>query len=134
MKTISTRLALAAFVAFACISVQLAMPAFAGDIDRDGVCNTYMAIDRQTAEDLMAIGVIEFDSEDEQANRYFALTGTGTIGTQLGTIFDGGLFLTNTAPTAVIFPAANSNGSIVAATIALTMGSRPDIITMQPLR
>ena len=79
MKTISTRLALAAFVAFACISVQLAMPAFAGDIDRDGVCNTYMAIDMQTAEDLMAIGVIEFDSEDEQANSYFALTGTGTI-------------------------------------------------------
>ena len=79
MKTISTRLALAAFVAFACISAQLAMPAFAGDIDRDGVCNTYMAIDMQTAEDLMAIGVIEFDSEDEQANSYFALTGTGTI-------------------------------------------------------
>ena len=79
MKTISTRLALAAFVAFACISVQLAMPAFAGDIDRDGVCNTYMAIDMQTAEDLMAIGVIEFESEDEQANLYFALTGTGTV-------------------------------------------------------
>jgi len=79
MKTISTRLVLAAFVAFACISAQLAMPAFAGDIDRDGVCNTYMAIDMQTAEDLMAIGVIEFDSEDEQANLYFALTGTGTV-------------------------------------------------------
>ena len=79
MKTISTRLSRAAFVAFACISAQLAMPAIAGDIDRDGVCNTYMAIDMQTAEDLMAIGVIEFDSEDEQTNLYFALTGTGTV-------------------------------------------------------
>lgn len=79
MKTISTRLAFAAFVAFACVSTQLAMPAFAGDIDRDGMRDSYVAIDMQTAEDLMAIGVIEFDSEDEQANSYFALTGTGTV-------------------------------------------------------
>jgi len=79
MKTTSIRVALAAFVAFACVTVQLAVPASAMDIDRGGMRDSYVAIDMQTAEDLVAIGVIEFDSEDEQANLYFALTGTGTV-------------------------------------------------------
>jgi hypothetical protein len=56
----------------------------------------------------------------------------GTITTQLGSIYDGGLFLTNVAPTAVQMLASNVTGSIVAATVTLTMGSRPDIVTIQP--
>jgi len=47
-------------------------------------------------------------------------------GTALGTIVDGGLFLS--APTG--FAAAVYAGT--AATIALVMGSRPDIVTLQP--
>ena len=62
-----------------------------------------------------------------------AVTGTSTLGTQLGTIYDGGLFLTNSAPNFVVAtqPVANSS-TIVAATIALTMGSRKDNVVLQP--
>lgn len=56
----------------------------------------------------------------------------GTLTTQLGAIYDGGLFLTNTAPTPILLGSPLSNGSVVAGTIALTMGSRPDIVTIQP--
>lgn len=62
------------------------------------------------------------------------ITATGTLGTQLGTIYDGGLFLTNAAPTAVIATQPIASGTITAtATIALTMGSVPDIALAQPL-
>lgn len=59
----------------------------------------------------------------------------GTLGTQLGTIYDGGLFLTNSAPNFVVAnqPLTATTVSLTAATIALTMGSRPDIATVQPL-
>ena len=62
------------------------------------------------------------------------VTGTGTINTQVGAIYDGGLFLTNTAPGFVIITQAQSANtlSLTAATIALTMGNRPDVATMQP--
>ena len=69
-----------------------------------------------------------------QAQASFTVTGTGgTIAAQTGSIIDGGLFLTNTAPSAVL--ATNPLGTtstIVGATIALTMGSRHDIVTLQP--
>lgn len=62
------------------------------------------------------------------------ITATGTLGTQLGTIYDGGLFLTNAAPTAVISTQPIASGTITAtATIALTMGGVPDIALVQPL-
>jgi hypothetical protein len=60
---------------------------------------------------------------------------TGSIGLQLGTIYDGGLFLTNSAPGFVIGQQPIASGTLVSitvATIALTMGSRPDIVTLQP--
>lgn len=57
-----------------------------------------------------------------------AITGTGTLATQNGTILDGGLFLT--VPTAVLqLPA---NGIVTTAgTIALTMGNVPDVVVVQ---
>lgn len=66
-----------------------------------------------------------------------AVTGaTGSLAANtLGTIYDGGLFLTNAAPSFVIATQPTTSGSLVsltAATIALTMGSRPDIVTLQP--
>lgn len=59
----------------------------------------------------------------------------GTLATQVGTIYDGGLFLTNAAPAFAIATQPTTGGSSfanTAATIALTMGSRPDIVTLQP--
>lgn len=60
-----------------------------------------------------------------------ATTGSGgTIAANaLGTIYDGGFFYS--APTPVIVPGAQS-GSIAGATVALTMGSVPDIAVLQP--
>lgn len=60
---------------------------------------------------------------------------TGTLGTQLGAIYDGGLFLTNTAPNFVLItqPTAATTVSLTAATIALTMGGITDIAVVQPL-
>lgn len=60
----------------------------------------------------------------------------GTIAAQNGTIFDGGLFLqsTTTAPNFVVIaqPITAATQAYVAATIALTMGTRADIVTLQP--
>lgn len=58
----------------------------------------------------------------------------GTLATQVGTIYDGGLFLTNAAPSFAIagIPITATTVAVVGATIALTMGSRPDIVSMQP--
>lgn len=64
-----------------------------------------------------------------------SVTGAGgTIGTQLGTIYDGGLFLTASAPAFNISgqPLTATTVAIVGATVALTMGSRPDIAILQP--
>lgn len=61
-----------------------------------------------------------------------AVTAVGTLATQVGTIYDGGMFLS--APNAVIAtnPTTQTTVSVTAGTIALTMGSRPDIVTLQP--
>jgi len=58
----------------------------------------------------------------------------GTVATQVGTIYDGGLFLTNAAPAFAVSgqPTTAPTVAVVGATIALTMGSRPDIVTLQP--
>lgn len=58
----------------------------------------------------------------------------GTLAAQLGTIYDGGLFLTSAVPNYVIQtqPITATTQAYVGATIALTMGSRPDIVTLQP--
>ena len=63
--------------------------------------------------------------------RLVLLGATGSIGLQSGTIYDGGLFLTNAAPAFVVGQNANT-GSVTVATIALTMGSRADVVTIQP--
>ena len=57
----------------------------------------------------------------------------GTLATQVGTLYDSGLFLTNAKPNFVIAtqPLTATTVSITAATIALTMGGRPDFVTMQ---
>lgn len=62
------------------------------------------------------------------------VTAAGTLGTQLGSIYDGGLFLTSTAPGFVLNqqPITAATQAYVGATIALTMGSRPDVVTLQP--
>lgn len=58
----------------------------------------------------------------------------GTIGTQVGSIYDGGLFNTNAAPNFALIsqPLAAVSVSIVAPTISLTMGSVTDYVTLQP--
>ena len=65
-----------------------------------------------------------------------AVTGaTGSLATQVGTIYDGGLFLTNAAPSFVIASQNSTSGSLVSftgGTIALTMGNRADVVTLQP--
>jgi hypothetical protein len=64
-----------------------------------------------------------------------ATTGAGgTVAAQAGTIYDGGLFVTNAAPNFVLAyqPITGTTLAITAATIALTMGSATDIATMQP--
>lgn len=62
------------------------------------------------------------------------VSAAGTLGTQVGTLYDSGLFLTNSKPNFVIAnqPLTATTVSLTAATIALTMGGRPDFVTMQP--
>lgn len=65
------------------------------------------------------------------------LTITGAAGSILaqdGLIYDGGLFLTASAPNYVLStqPLTATTQAYVGATITLTMGSRPDIVTLQP--
>lgn len=63
-----------------------------------------------------------------------SITAAGTLGTQVGSIYDGGLFLTSTAPNYLLItqPITATTQAYVGATIALTMGSRADVITLQP--
>ena len=58
----------------------------------------------------------------------------GTVAAQAGTIYDGGLFVTNAIPGFVTAyqPITAATVAITAATIALTMGGASDIATMQP--
>jgi len=59
----------------------------------------------------------------------------GTISANtVGTIYDGGLFLTNSKPNFVLVtqPITATTVAVVNATIALTMGGRNEIVTLQP--
>lgn len=71
-----------------------------------------------------------------QAQIGFTVGGaTGSLGLQNGSIYDGGLFLTNAAPGFVIGTQPIAGGSLASttvATIALTMGSRADNVIIQP--
>lgn len=70
-----------------------------------------------------------------QAQIGLAVTNLGTLATQVGTIYDGGMFLTNAVPNYVINIQPVAGGFSLAntqATLTLTMGSRPDIVTLQP--
>jgi hypothetical protein len=68
------------------------------------------------------------------ATMVVAITGTGTVSAQAATLYDSGFFYQ--APLAMLSPnAANSgafSGSMVGPTVALTMGSKPDIALLQP--
>lgn len=55
------------------------------------------------------------------------VSGNSTIAAQAGLVYDGGLFLGT--PTAIVSPQGIVS---TVATIALTMGSRPDFVIMQP--
>lgn len=59
---------------------------------------------------------------------------TGTIGPQVGTIYDGGLFLDTPTPVIAtnLFMASNAATLTNSGTLTLTMGSRPDFVTFQP--
>jgi hypothetical protein len=70
---------------------------------------------------------IKFRPRPAQIN--LAVTNLGTLATQVGTILDGGLFLG--APNPVLAVGA-LGGSLVGATLALTMGSVPDVAIVQP--
>lgn len=61
-----------------------------------------------------------------------AVTGGGTIAAQVGTVIDGGLFLS--APNAVVSinPLPAANVTVSGATVSFIMGSRPDVIGIQP--
>lgn len=63
-----------------------------------------------------------------------SVTAAGTLGTQVGSIYDGGLFLTSVAPNYLLItqPITATTQAYVGATIALTMGSRPDVAVFQP--
>jgi hypothetical protein len=56
----------------------------------------------------------------------------GSLATQLGTIYDGGLFMGTPTPIVSTYSFATSAATIVGATISLTMGSVPDFVSMQP--
>ena len=60
-----------------------------------------------------------------------AVTALGTLATQLGTILDGGLFLT--APRPVVAMGNLTAVTLTPATIAFTMGSVPDVAIVQPM-
>lgn len=62
------------------------------------------------------------------------VTNVGSVAAQAGTLYDGGLFLTNAAPGFVVATQQVSANtvSMVAATIALTMGGRADFVIIQP--
>ena len=66
----------------------------------------------------------------------FGVTGaTGTIAVSAGTIYDGGLFLTNAVPNYVFATQPITGGtltSVTAAYITLTMGGRKEAVILQP--
>ena len=77
-------------------------------------------------------GVLGLHFRPRPAQLSYAVTGGGTVAAQAGSIVDGGLFLS--APNLVLAtnPLPGANVTVSGATMALTMGSRPDIVTIQP--
>lgn len=61
-----------------------------------------------------------------------AVTGVGSLNAQVGTIYDGGLFLGIPTPVVAIQPVVATGTVTGAHTIALTMGVTNDIVTLQP--
>lgn len=62
-----------------------------------------------------------------------AITAGGTLAAQTGTIYDGGLFQSAPGVALQTYPLSGT-GTLVSATIAFTMGSRNDFVTLQPLK
>lgn len=62
-----------------------------------------------------------------------AITAGGTLAAQTGTIVDGGLFQSAPTPVVSINP-LSSTGTLAAAAIAFTMGSKNDFVALQPLK
>ena len=63
------------------------------------------------------------------------VTGVGTLSTQAGTIYDGGLFLTNAVPGVVVITQPTTSGSLISITqgvFGLTMGGVKENVTLQP--
>ena len=69
-----------------------------------------------------------------QAQVGLAVTNIGTLATQVGAIYDGGLFVTNAVPNYVIVTqdTTQATQAITAGTIALTMGGVQDFVGLQP--
>lgn len=61
-----------------------------------------------------------------------AVTGLGSLNAQTGTIYDGGLFLSAPTPVVAINPIVATGTVTGQTTIVFTMGSTPDIVTLQP--
>lgn len=61
-----------------------------------------------------------------------AVTGVGSLNAQTGTIYDGGLFMGIPTPVVAIQPVVATGTVTGAHTIVLTMGVRPDIVSLQP--
>ena len=63
------------------------------------------------------------------------VTGVGTLSTQAGTIYDGGLFLTNAVPAVALSGLITTGGTLASVTqgvIGLTMGGRKENVIIQP--
>lgn len=70
-----------------------------------------------------------------QAGIRLTVTGGSSVGAQVGTIYDSGLFYSVPTPILTSLITTAGTGTIVGTgTVVFTMGSRPDIVTMQPLR
>lgn len=70
-----------------------------------------------------------------QAQISLTVTGTGTIAAQNGVIYDGGFFYNTPTAYAVganVTAGVGAYSTIVAPTVALTMGGAPDIMVLQP--
>lgn len=67
------------------------------------------------------------------ANISLTVGAAGTVAAQVGTIIDGGLFFKAPTPILNLLSTAASTGTIIgSSTLAFTMGSRQDIVILQP--
>ena len=78
-------------------------------------------------------GILGLTFRPRPAQISLAVVGVGSVASQVGTIIDGGLFLS--APTPIIgLGNVSAVGTLVPSglTVSFIMGSRPDVITLQP--